>query len=288
MIRSMTAFARQGAEGNWGALVWELRSVNHRYLEVSARLPEEFRALEAGLRETAARYLNRGKLDCTLRFQSSPTAAADFSVNRQLAERVASACQEIEGMLSRSAPIEALAVLNWPGVVQRSDPDLGPVQREALVLLERALQELLETRVREGERLRELLEQRCTAITALVQQVRLRLPQILERLRDRLRARIAELGTGADEGRLEQEIALLGQRMDVAEELDRIEHHVGEVLRVLSQEEPAGRRLDFLMQELNREANTLGSKSADPETSRACVELKVLIEQMREQVQNIE
>ena len=288
-IRSMTAFARREARGPEGALVWELRSVNHRYLDVGVRLPEELRALEPEVRERVAGRLRRGKVECTLRFQPEAGAAPAVALNRPLAERLAELAREVAVLLpegaARPSPIE---VLRWPGVVREEPADLGPVQDRALALLEEALEELEATRAREGERIEALLRERVAAMRPLVVRARELRPKVIEAALGRWRERVAELGGEPEPGRLEQELAIQAQRLDVAEELDRLEAHLAEVEDVLGRAEPVGRRLDFLMQELNREANTLAAKSADTETTRIAVELKVLIEQMREQVQNVE
>lgn len=288
MIHSMTAFAQRERWGDWGMLSWELRSLNHRYLEVSARLPEEFRGLEARVRDLVGEFIGRGKVECNLRYQRSPEATAEVSINRALAERLIQAGREIQAQLDNPAPISAMDVLRWPGVLEVAEPDMGDAHDAALVLLAEALAELKDTRSREGAKLREAIEQRLEAMAVLVAQVRNRLPVVLENLRERLRNRLADLKAELDPSRLEQEIAIMAQRMDVDEELVRLETHIQEARRVLGRSEPVGRRLDFLMQELNREANTLGSKSADAEVTKVSIELKVLIEQMREQVQNIE
>ncbi|MGE0080446.1 MAG: YicC/YloC family endoribonuclease [Thiohalomonadaceae bacterium] len=284
----MTAFARQESAGDYGTVAVELRSVNHRYLEVSVRLPEELRALEGAVRERIAAALARGKVDCSIRFSPAPALAGQLTLNHALASTLAQLSREVDGLVYDAAPVHSLDILRWPGVLQAPAPDLERLHADALALLDRALGELNETRAREGAKLAELIGQRCDAIAALVPQVRARLPEVQARFRERLKERVAEVKAELDPQRLEQEIVLFAQRIDVAEELDRLETHVAEVRRVLRQDQPVGRRLDFLMQELNREANTLGSKSADAETTRAAVDLKVLIEQMREQVQNIE
>lgn len=288
MIHSMTAFAQRERWGNWGMLSWELRSLNHRYLEVSARLPEEFRGLEARVRDLVGEFIGRGKVECNLRYQRVSEGAAEVSVNRTLAERLIQAGQEVRAQLDNPAPLNVMDILRWPGVLEVAEPDMGDAHDAALALLAEALAELKDTRNREGIKLQEAIERRLEAMESLVVQVRSRLPTVLEHLRERLRNRLADLRAELDPTRLEQEIAIMAQRMDVAEELDRLETHIQEVRHVLSREEPVGRRLDFLMQELNREANTLASKSADAEVTRVSIELKVLIEQMREQVQNIE
>jgi uncharacterized protein (TIGR00255 family) len=227
-------------------------------------------------------------VECNLRFQRAAGVHAELQFDAEMARRVVELAGEVGAMVAVAAPVNALEVLRWPGVVQEAELDLGPVSEQALILLDTALGELVATREREGARLRDLLLERASAMEALAAEVREQLPEIRERLRERLESRLAELDVAADPGRLEQEMVLQLQKIDVDEELDRLVTHLQEVRAVLGREEPVGRRLDFLMQELNREANTLGSKSAVVETTRAAVELKVLIEQMREQVQNIE
>ena len=288
MIHSMTAFARGEAEGDLGQIVWELRSVNHRYLEINPRLPDELRALEPALRERLGRRLNRGKVDVTLRYRPAAASDAPLRVNRHLAQRLVEAGNEIADLLHGAVPLRVMDLLRWPGVIELQEQDLAPLQDQALSVLDAALGELLETRRREGHHLAETIVERCTAMDGLVEQARARMPEVVAAVRERLRARLAELQAAVDQNRLEQELVLASQRLDVDEEMDRLRTHLGEVRRVLAEGGAVGRRLDFLMQELNREANTLGSKSADAETTRISVEMKVLIEQMREQVQNIE
>lgn len=287
MIRSMTAFARQESEADWGVLTWELRSVNHRYLEVSLRLPDELRSLESAVRERAARRLGRGKLDCNLRYKPAQRRAA-LTLDAQTLEQTLAACEQIRSRMPDAGAVSPLDVLRWPGVILEETADPAPLTEAALVLFNKALDELLATREREGRQIAEILRTRLDAMEPLVAGVRARLPEVLARSRDKLRQRVAELVANPDSDRLEQELAYLAQKMDVDEELDRLTGHIAEARRVLDLAEPVGRRLDFLMQEFNREANTVGSKSADGETTRASVELKVLIEQMREQVQNVE
>ncbi len=288
MIRSMTAFARQELRAEWGTLTWELRSVNHRYLEIATRLPEEFRVLEPEVREVVGTRLSRGKLECNLRFQQSPGATPEVAIDHGLAEALVEANRQIEEMILNAARINPMELLRWPGVLSLKGPDLEPVFDEAVQGLSAALDELVATREREGERIEAVITQRCAAMRVLVEEARERLPEVLERQRQRLLERLAEVRDELKEERLEQEMVLFAQKIDVDEELERLETHIDEVERVIARDEPIGRRLDFLMQELNREANTLGSKSADIETTRVAVDLKVLIEQMREQVQNIE
>ncbi len=288
MIRSMTAFARHERETPWGTLTWELRSVNHRYLEVTPRLPEELRALETRVRERANAALGRGKLECQLRFRSLEAAARGIALNRELIAGVVAAAGEVSAVTPNAAAVNPLDVLRWPGVVQAAPLDYEGLAEEVMAAFDAALMELVETRAREGAQLSALIEQRCEGIETQVAEVKQRVPEVMTRLREKLLARLAEVRAELDPARLELEMVLFSQRLDVEEEIDRLGAHVAEVRRVLKQKEPVGRRLDFLMQELNREANTIGSKSADVETTRASVELKVLIEQMREQVQNIE
>jgi uncharacterized protein (TIGR00255 family) len=288
MTRSMTAFARREVRGDWGGLSWELRSVNHRYLETAVRMPEDLRSIEPAVRERVSERLSRGKVECNLRFQAAVGGAAGVTVNLPFAQQLVEASHQVAALLGEAAPASPVELLRWPGVVEAAHVDLDPVIGAALEGLDEALSELVETRSREGAKLKELLLQRCGAMEVIVGDVRRRLPEVTARLRERLQTRLEELKGELDENRLEQEMVILAQRMDVDEEMDRLAAHIGEVRRVLDRDEAIGRRLDFLMQELNREANTLASKSSDSETTRAAVDLKVLIEQMREQVQNIE
>ena len=287
MIHSMTAFARREADTPWGALTWELRSVNHRYLDLSMRLPEELRVLEPRVREFMQARLKRGKVDAGLWFTraAATDAALDAGQVRRLQELAASAQREAGAVL---APLRAIDVLRWPGVMQSAAIDVESLGGEALALLARALDELADTRAREGARLQELLLARLAAMEKIVAGVHAVLPEMARLYRERLEARLKEVREGLDPARLEQETVLFANRTDVAEELDRLNAHFAECRRVLNAGEQAGRRLDFLMQELNREANTLASKAADLRLTNASVELKVLIDQMREQIQNIE
>ncbi|OOZ42307.1 YicC family protein [Solemya pervernicosa gill symbiont] len=288
MIHSMTAFARVERRDEWGSLAWELRSLNHRYLELSLRLPEELRPMEALVRERATVLLGRGKVECALFYRPSSQVAGEMAVNRDFTEKLLAAVQEVELLQGVSASYSPMELLRWPGVLESVEADMTPVIEAATGLLDGALEELKQGRAREGEKLKALIEQRCASIESVVEQVKSRLPQILAAQRERLRSRLAEVSGELDSGRLEQEMVIIAQKSDVDEELDRLMAHVAELREVLQREEPVGRRLDFLMQEFNREANTLGSKSSDAELTRSSVELKVLIEQMREQIQNIE
>ena len=297
MVHSMTAFAREEIDADWGAAAWELRSVNHRYLDVSLRLPEELRSLDAGVRERVAARVRRGKVDCSLRVQPAVGGAAGFSLDLDLANRLLDATRKVEAAARRAPrtpgglpllPPSALDVLRWPGVVEPPGIDRESVGSAALQLLDRALDTLVAARAREGAKLGGLVAGRCEEVASIVSRVRAALPEVQEKYRARLLARLDEARAGADPDRLAHELVMFASRTDVAEELDRLDVHVTEVRDALGSGSPIGRRLDFLMQELQREANTLGSKSADPDTTRASVDLKVLVEQMREQVQNIE
>ena len=292
MIRSMTAFASAETETPWGALAFELRSVNHRYLELSPRLPEELRALEPALRERIAAKLTRGKVDVNLRYRPSDAAAVEVRLNEPLLERLERTATAIGARFPNLAT-DFTGLLAWPGVLLREEVDQEGLRAAALQLLDQALDDMHATRSREGERLGVFLRERLEGIARIVSDVRGWLPDIRAALRARLEARLSEIKLPAthaslEPGRLEQELVLQISRMDVDEELDRLSAHIAEARRILALPDAVGRRLDFLMQEFNREANTLGSKSVDQRTTQAAVELKVLIEQMREQVQNIE
>ncbi len=288
MTKSMTAFARESATEDEGELTWELRSVNHRYLETSVRLPEELRTLEPKVRERLASRLGRGKLDCTLRHMPGPGTGSGLQVNRHYLAQLLAAGEEVAKLIGQPAQLLPFELLRWPGVLREQSPDLGPVMEQSLALLDMALTSLVATREREGARLAGLIRERCDRLAICVAQVRERMPQVMMEVRRRIHDRLQEVRAELDPNRLEQELALLAQRLDVDEEMDRMAAHLDEVRSVLSGSEPVGRRLDFLIQELNREANTLASKSSDLEVTRLAVEMKVLIEQMREQVQNIE
>jgi uncharacterized protein (TIGR00255 family) len=292
MIRSMTAFASAEADTPWGALSFELRSVNHRYLELSPRLPEELRAIEPAVRERVAAKLTRGKIDVNLRFRPIDAGAADIRLNDAVLDKLERTAAVLGERFPKLAT-DFTSLLQWPGVLVREELDQEGLRQAALDLLDRALDDMLATRQREGERLGVFLRERLDAIGRIVAEVRQWLPDIRSGLRARLETRLAEIKPPAGQaqlepGRLEQELVLQLSRMDVDEELDRLSAHVAEAQRVLALSDAVGRRLDFLLQEFNREANTLGSKSIDQRTTQAAVELKVLIEQVREQVQNIE
>ena len=288
MVYSMTAFSRCELSTDRGNLAWEMRSVNHRYLEPSLRLPEAFRELEGPLRERLRKQLGRGKVECTLRFNPAVAGSASLNLNQPLVDQLGAAAEQLSLNLVNPAPINPLELLAWPGVLSSAEPDDNGLIRQARELFDRALQELIEQRAREGAELRKLLEERLDAIAERVATLREIMPQLLVAHRQKLLDRVAETGLDLDNQRIEQEVVLLAQKIDVAEELDRLDTHVAETRRILAGGEAMGRRLDFLMQEFNREANTLGSKAIDTRSTQAAVDLKVYIEQMREQVQNIE
>ena len=287
MTRSMTAFARQEQVLDTGTLSWELRSVNQRFLDPQLRLPDQFHALEPKLRDLLRNRLNRGKVECQLRWHPA-TQESELQVNEALVKQLNAAGDQVNSIVGPTRQYSVLELLQWPGVLAAESIDLTELPAAALTLFETSLEELIAHREREGQALKGLIEQRLDAILAIVAQVQKNLPSILAQQRQNLQDRLAELATELDPQRLEQEIALLANKADVAEELDRLVTHVEEVRHTLQQKQAIGRRLDFLMQELNREANTLSSKSIVTETTLNAVELKVLIEQMREQVQNIE
>lgn len=288
MIRSMTAFARCQTSNEWGELTWELRSVNHRYLESHLRLPEDLRALEPAVRERLNKRLGRGKVDAGLRFKPRANANSQLQLNQPLLDQLLQVADQLQKQMPNAHGVTVADMLRWPGVLETEEQDLTPLQQAALTLLDEAISQLIEVRGREGSRLAELIEQRMVGMREQVERARVRIPQVLDGVRERLTNRLAEVTEQLDQDRLAQEMVLLAQRLDVDEEMDRLSTHLDEVANNLKKDEPVGRRLDFLMQELNREANTLGSKSVDSEITAISVEMKVLIEQMREQVQNLE
>ena len=287
MIRSMTAYASAEIQTPLGLLSCELRSVNHRYLELSPRLPEELRALESQLREKVAAKLTRGKVDLGMRLRSNGSAATALELNETLLAQLEHAAARLSGRFP-NMQTDFVGLLGVDGVLLRPEVDQGELHAAVLTLLDTALDDMVATRAREGERLAGFIGERLDGITAVVAQVRQWLPEIRAALRLKLETKLADFRQGTDQTRLEQELVLQLSRIDVDEELDRLSAHLAEARRILKLADANGRRLDFLMQEFNREANTLGSKSVDQRTTQAAVELKVLIEQMREQVQNIE
>jgi len=288
MTSSMTAFSRQQQEQEWGSLTWEIRSVNHRYLETSVRLPESFRALENAVREAVRKRLTRGKVECALRFQSEAKISSDLHLNTKLIQQLVQANIEIEQITGTSISLNNMEVLRWPGVIEEQDFDKTSIEKQALSLFSAALDDLVATRTREGAELQGFIQQRIDSVRKIVVSIRNKMPEILARQKQNILDRLADLKAELEPTRLEQEVSLLTQKADVEEELDRLDSHLNEVERALGAKGQKGRRLDFLMQELNREANTLSSKSIVVETSLNAVELKVLIEQMREQIQNVE
>ncbi|MCT2529488.1 YicC family protein [SAR92 clade bacterium H921] len=287
MPRSMTAFARNTADFSWGSVSCELRSVNHRFLETHFRLPETLRELEMELREIARKKLMRGKIDISVQVSFNNCNDA-ISADMTLAKRYIDIAEQVAGQLLNPAPISPLEIMRWPGILKDQEVESEDLQRAARQTFSDTVDQLLEGRQREGGKLGEMIEQRLVGIQSQVAIVRDNLPAILEHQRLRLNEKLESLRVQVDEDRLEQEMVIIANRADVDEELDRLEAHLSEIRRVLTSRESVGRRLDFLMQELNREANTLGSKSIAGVTTQATVELKVLIEQMREQIQNIE
>ena len=286
MIRSMTAYARREIKGEWGSAAWELRSVNQRYLETYFRLPEQFRSLEPVVRERIRSRLTRGKVECTLRFEQDPSAQGELILNEKLAKQLVNAANWVK-MQSDEGEINPVDILRWPGVMSAHEQDLDAIAAEILGALNGALDDFIVARETEGQALKALIEQRLDGVTAEVAKVRAHMPEILQWQRERLVAKLEDAEVQLENNRLEQEL-VLAQRIDVAEELDRLEAHVKETWNILKKKEAVGRRLDFMMQEFNRESNTLASKSINAEVTNSAIELKVLIEQMREQIQNIE
>jgi uncharacterized protein (TIGR00255 family) len=285
----MTGFASAERQYPFGRLTWELRSVNHRYLDIGFRVPEEFRALEPDIRRTLGEFLSRGKVDANLRFvPAASLASSSLELNHQLAGRILSLHEELKTISGLDQDPNLQSLLRWPGMVEECVPDPQPLHAAALELLAETATGLRAARGREGEQMDAAIRERLQSISGYVNEVRGWLPGIRDGLKQKLLSRVADLQQPLDPGRLEQEVAILSQKIDVDEELDRLDAHVHESLLVLERDDPVGRRLDFLMQEFNRESNTLSSKSVDNRTTQAAVELKVAIEQMREQVQNIE
>ncbi|OEF10493.1 YicC/YloC family endoribonuclease [Aliivibrio logei] len=287
MIYSMTAYARREVKGDWGTAVWEIRSVNQRYLETYFRMPEQFRSLEPVLRERFRKRLARGKVECHLRFEANNAANSELKINEDLARQVIKAAQWVKTE-SGEGGINPFQVLQWQGVMEAPEQDFDSINKELLVEFELAVNDFVEARASEGENMKALIVQRLDAITEEAAKVRARMPEILEWQRTRLLTKFEDAKIELDSGRVEQELILLAQKSDVAEELDRLDSHVKETTNVMKKGGACGRKLDFMMQEFNREANTLASKSISTDVTASGVELKVLIEQMREQIQNIE
>ncbi|MBL4832087.1 MAG: YicC family protein [Aliivibrio sp.] len=287
MIYSMTAYARREVKGDWGTAVWEIRSVNQRYLETYFRMPEQFRGLEPVLRERFRKRLARGKVECNLRFESNTSAKSELKINEELAKQVINAAKWVKET-SGEGNIGPFQVLQWPGVMEAPEQDFDSINKELLENFELTVDEFIDARAREGANMRALIEQRLVGITAEAEKVRLRMPEIIQWQRDRLTTKFEDAKIELDSSRVEQELILLAQKSDVAEELDRLDSHVKEGYNILKKGGACGRKLDFMMQEFNREANTLASKSISTDVTASGVELKVLVEQMREQIQNIE
>lgn len=289
MIKSMTAFSSVEQTNKGASLSWEIRTVNHRYLDVSVYLPEGFSSQEKSIKEAIRRKLGRGKADAKLVYkQLGDKAQTEVCLNEDRIKSLLEAQRTIETLSKKEIDISLIEILNWPGVIDDVQDNLSHYFNAVKNLLEKALDELIKTREEEGKRLCSLILSRCNKVSKIVESVRLRHVEVLQSLREKIIKKISEIDVNADTNRLEQELVYQARRLDVDEELDRLDSHIEEVKAVLLRDEPVGRRLDFLMQEFNREANTLGSKSNDAETTKAVVELKVLIEQMREQVMNIE
>ena len=286
MLRSMTGFARSERATPAGLLAWEIRSVNHRYLEVSLRLPEELRGSEAEYRRAIGAVARRGKVDASLYIRSVATTGRELTLDEAMLDRLIEQASAVRRRLGAEGRIDAVDLLRWPGVVREAERDTAPIAAAAMDLLAEALASFTTNRAAEGERIAQMLSSRASQVSTIVDEVRSRLPEVQSRIRVKMLERLATLSAEGNPDRLEQEIAILVQKMDVAEELDRLQSHVEEMSTTLASGEAVGRKLDFLMQEFNREANTLSSKSQDVETTRKAVELKVLIEQMREQIQN--
>jgi uncharacterized protein (TIGR00255 family) len=287
MPRSMTAYARITEENSWGSITCELRSVNHRFLEVGFRMPDVLRESETVLRDMTRKKLTRGKIDCSVQIAFNHSDAGS-SLDLEVAQSHIEIAQAIANKLSDAAPISAIDIMQLPGVIKDASIEASQVNKAGKKAFDLALDQMLEGREREGAKLAEMVEQRLAGIESQIAIVRENLPEILQQQRTRLHEKLNELKEQMDEQRLEQEMVIIANRADVDEELDRLEAHISEIRLALKSKESIGRRLDFLMQELNREANTLGSKSISSTTTQVSVELKVLIEQMREQIQNIE
>lgn len=287
MIRSMTAYARREIKGDWGSATWELRSVNQRYLETYMRLPEQFRSLEPMIRERIRHRLTRGKIECGLRFDPSQSAQSELMLNESLAKQLIQSANWVK-LQTDEGSINPLDILRWPGVMAAADQDLDAINTELMAALELALDDFITAREAEGKALQALIEQRLAGVSEQVSNVRQHMPEVLKWQRERLVAKLEDADVQLENNRLEQELVMLAQRVDVAEELDRLEAHVKETYNILKKKEAVGRRLDFMMQEFNRESNTLASKSINADITASAIELKVLIEQMREQIQNIE
>ncbi len=288
MLKSMTGFGRNEVETEFGDLLWELRSVNHRYLEINVRIPEELRALEPHVRAQVGKKLSRGKVEATLKLRANRDSVSGLVLDTDALSTLAKAIEQVHTAIPQSTGVDPLQVIQWPGVMSSNNKQQDEMTRQAMTCLEAAIDDLVATREREGEKTAEMLRTRCEKIDSHINELRQHRPAVVARQREKLVAKLSELDIDHNEHRLEQELVFVAQRLDIDEELDRLKAHVSEFNKAVSRSGPIGRRLDFLMQEFNREANTIGSKAADLDTTGASVDIKVLIEQMREQVQNIE
>lgn len=287
MIYSMTAFARRELKAEWGSAVWEIRSVNQRFLESYFRLPEQFRALEPVLRERFRKSLQRGKVECALRFTPNEASVGKLNLNENLAKQLMNAADWVQSH-GQSSGVNPVDILRWPGVIAAEETDIDTIQKEILAEFDLTLKDFIDARAAEGVNLKAMIEQRLDGIEQESAKVGTRMPEVITWQKDKILSRFEEAKLELDEGRIEQEMIMLAQKVDVAEELDRLNSHIGETRNILNKGGAIGRRLDFMMQEFNRESNTLGSKSIHADITQSAVEMKVLIEQMREQIQNIE
>ncbi|WP_432455380.1 YicC/YloC family endoribonuclease [Agarivorans sp. QJM3NY_29] len=286
MIHSMTGYARHQLKADWGSATWEIRSVNQRYLETYWRMPEQFRALEPVLRDKIRKALQRGKVECNLRFDADQASRGELQLNQALAEQLIKNAEWVQQQAG--GQINPVDILRWPGVMETPEQDADAISKELLAGWLVALEAFIESRASEGANTATMITSRLDKITQQVAFVREQMPAVMQWQRDRLNNRLAEVKDELEPQRIEQEMIMVAQKIDVAEELDRLDSHVSETRKIIKKGGACGRRLDFMMQEFNREANTLASKSINAEITQAAVELKVLIEQMREQIQNIE
>ncbi|MBM7070954.1 YicC family protein [Shewanella sp. 202IG2-18] len=287
MIQSMTAYARIEHKADWGNASWEIRSVNQRYLETYLRLPEHFRSLEPVLRDRLRKRLNRGKVEVNLRYELSDSSANEISLNQELASQLIDTANQLKQQAGQGE-LDLVELMKWPGLLTTNEQDMNAIAKELLTVFDGAIDQFIESRSREGEAIKAMLETRLVSIEEQVKIVREHMPQVMQWQRDKLQSRLDEIQGELDPARIEQEMVLLAQKQDVAEEMDRLDAHIAETRRILKKGGAQGRRLDFMMQEFNRESNTLASKSISSEVTSAAVEMKVLIEQMREQIQNVE
>ena len=288
MICSMTAYGRVENSDNQNSISCEIRSINHRYSEISIRLPDELRPLEQKIRNHISDKIKRGKIECNIRIEQQDAYNEALSINKDLLKNIIEVAEKINSNLSTSTSLNSLDLLRWPGVLRKKTLDVKKIDKLLFKLVDEAIDIVIDTRQREGKKIKKMITDRCSKIKKIINDVRKKMPTILKSFRKKLTDRVQEISSELDNERFEQELLYISQKMDIEEEIDRLNAHIDEVIRVIDQKGPIGRRLDFLMQEMNRESNTLGSKSYHIKTSNASVELKVLVEQMREQIQNIE